>query len=73
MKKVNFKGLNPDDLHTCQHCQHAYHDTGMQSKVCGKSGERISPMDYLSTNDCELYKSPFLSDYRRRVDLERKL
>ena len=69
MKKVTFKGLDPDDLHTCQHCQHSFHDIGMCQKVCVKSGQPIAPMDYIQVNDCEEYKSPYLSDYRRRTDL----
>lgn len=36
MRKVNFKGLDPEDLHTCQHCQHSFHDIGMCQKVCAK-------------------------------------
>lgn len=73
MNRVNFKGLDPDDLHTCQHCQHSFHDIGMSRKVCSMSGHPIAPMDYISTNDCEEYMSPFISDYRRRPDLERQL
>ena len=73
MKKVNFKGLDPDDLHTCQKCQHSFHDIGMCQKVCAKSGQPIAPMDYIQVNDCEEYKSPYLSDYRRRTDLENQL
>jgi len=73
MKKVTFKGLDPDDLHTCQHCQHSFHDIGMNRKVCAKSGQPIAPMDYIQVNDCEEYKSPYLSDYRRRTDLENQL
>ena len=73
MRKVNFKGLDPDDLHTCQHCQHHFHDIGMNCKVCSKSGQPIAPMDFISVNDCEEYKSPYLSDYRRRTDLENEL
>ena len=73
MKQVNFKGLDPDDLHTCQHCQHSFHDIDINRKVCARSGQPIAPMDYISVNDCEEYKSPYLSDYRRRTDLEKKL
>ena len=73
MKKVTFKGLDPEDLHTCQHCQHSFHDIGMCQKVCAKSGQPIAPMDYIQVNDCEEYKSPYLSDYRRRTDLENEL
>ena len=73
MRKVNFKGLDPEDLHTCQHCQHSFHDIGMCQKVCAKSGQPIAPMDYIQVNDCEEYKSPYLSDYRRRTDLENQL
>ena len=73
MKQINFKGLDPDDLHTCQHCQHSFHDIGMCQKVCAKSGQPIAPMDYIQVNDCEEYKSPYLSDYRRRTDLENQL
>jgi hypothetical protein len=73
MKQVNFKGLNPDDLHTCQHCKHSFHDIGMNRKTCARSGQPIAPMDYIQVNDCEEYKSPYLSDYRRRTDLENEL
>ena len=73
MRKVNFKGLDPEDLHTCQHCQHHFHDIGMNRKVCSESGQPIAPMDFISVNDCEEYKSPYLSDYRRRTDLENQL
>lgn len=73
MAKVNFKGLDPDDLHTCQHCQHSFHDIGMNRKVCARSGQPIAPMNYIQVNDCEEYKSPYLSDYRRRMDLENQL
>ena len=73
MKQVTFKGLDPDDLHTCQHCQHSFHDIGMCQKVCAKSGQPIAPMDYIQVNDCEEYKSPYLSDYRRRTDWENQL
>lgn len=73
MKPITFKGLDPDDLHTCQHCQHSFHDIGMNRKACAKSGQPIAPMDYIQVNDCEEYKSPYLSDYRRRTDLENQL
>ena len=73
MRKVNFKGLDPEDLHTCQHCQHSFHDIDINRKVCSKLGQPIAPMDYISVNDCEEYKSPYLSDYRRRTDLENEL
>ena len=62
MRKVTFKGLDPEDLHTCQHCQHHFHDIGMNRKVCSESGQPIAPMDFISMNDCEEYKSPCLSN-----------
>lgn len=73
MKKVTFKGLDVFDLHTCQHCQHQFHDIGINRKVCSKYGHIIAPMDYIKVNDCEEYKSPYISDYRRRTDLENQL
>lgn len=66
-------GLDPEKLHTCQHCQHSFHDIGMCRKVCAFSGETIAQMDYISVNDCKNYKSPYISDYRRRADLENEL
>ena len=45
----------------------------MCQKVCAKSGQPIAPMDYIQVNDCEEYKSPYISDYRRRTDLENQL
>ena len=73
MPKVNFLGLDPESLHTCIHCQHSYHDIGLSRKVCAVSGQAIAPMDYLAVNDCMDYKSPYLTDYRRRTDLENEL
>ena len=72
MENVRFGGLDPLDLHTCQHCQHARHDIG-RGKVCAKSWLPIAPMDYISVNDCEDYTSSYLTDYRRRPDMERRI
>lgn len=60
MKQVNYKGLDPEDLHTCQHCKHTYHDISIHQNVCAKYGQSITPMDYISVNDCKEYKSPYI-------------
>ena len=58
MRKVNFKGLDPEDLHTCQHCQYSFHDIGMNLKMCARSGQPISPINYIQVNDRTLGNVP---------------
>lgn len=78
---VNFLRLDPEDLHTCNHCQHHYLDIDeMTDRVLHKCHQHektgqyiINPMQTHYVNDCELWRSPFISDYRRRPDLENKL
>ena len=67
MKKVTFKGLDPEDMHTCQHCQHSFHDIGMNRKVCARSGQPIAPMDYIEPkrNDNVLRAHTVENDARR--------
>ena len=71
MKKVTFKGLDPENMHTCQHCQHSFHDI-VNGKMCEYYGH-IPTAYYIQVNDCGAYKSPYMSDYRRRTDMERQL
>lgn len=78
---VNFLRLDPEDLYTCNHCQHHYIDIDeMTDRVLHKCHQHektgqyiINPMQTHYVNDCELWRSPFISDYRRRPDLENKL
>ena len=71
MEKITFKGLDPEDLHTCQHCKNAHYDIDIHSMVCPKG--IILAEFYIQVNDCKDWLSPYLSDYRRRPDLESQL
>ena len=74
MTKPNFTHLDPEDLHTCQHCGNAYIDIDKRHDgiMCPKYG-LIKHTNAIMVNDCEQWGSPYVSDYRRRPDLESQL
>lgn len=74
MTKPNFTHLDPEDLHTCQHCGNAYIDIDKRHEgiMCPKYG-LIKHSNAIMVNDCEQWGSPYVSDYRRRHDLESQL
>lgn len=74
MKKPNFTHLDPEDLHTCQHCTNTYIDIDKRHDgiMCLKYG-LIEHNKAIMVNDCEQWGSPYVSDYRRRTDLESQL
>lgn len=72
--KPNFTHLDPEDMHTCQHCSNMYLDIDKRLKgvMCPKYG-LITHNNAIMVNDCEQWGSPYVSDYRRRPDLEAQI
>lgn len=70
MNKVNFLRYDPEDMHDCDHCQNLVLDLG-RGLVCRVHDEEMTYVH--AVNDCKDWKSPYLSDYRRRPDLENEL
>lgn len=66
---MNYLYYDPEDIHDCDHCQHLTFQMSV-GLWCSLRNEKAQNVHMV--NDCELWKSPFLSDYRRRHDLERQ-
>lgn len=75
MKRPNFTHLDPEDLHSCQHCRHLSLDmvTGYFCDIDRTRDFFKRKQEVFMVNDCENYVSHFVSDYRRRPDLEAQL
>lgn len=73
MDKINFAHLDPESLHTCQHCQNIYLDVDDGYKCRMHPGMKYEGSQHIAVNTCDDYLTPWANDYRRRPDLERGL
>lgn len=69
---MKFTHYDPENLRTCNHCQHTVLDLG-RGIICRVYDVVISPQDIHKVVECESWKSPYENDYRKRPDLEKKL
>ena len=66
---MNYLHYDPDDMHDCDHCDHLTFQMGV-GLYCSYRREKAQNIHMV--NDCIFWRSPFLSDFRRRHDLEKQ-
>lgn len=71
--KIQWKGLEPLSIQNCDHCQNSAYDID-KGFYCRLHKElKIEGVKRYEVVECDDYKTPMLTDYRRRYDLEREL
>lgn len=71
--KIQWKGLEPLSMQSCNFCKNSAYDID-KGFYCRLHKElKIEGVKQYEVVECEDYKTPMLTDYRRRYDLERKL
>ena len=73
MSIIEWKGLEPLSLQTCDKCQNSAYDIE-KGFYCRKHKDlKIEGVKRYEVVECDDYLTPMLTDYRRRYDLESQL
>lgn len=70
---IEWKGLEPLNMQSCNFCQYSAYDIDKGFYCRLHKDLIIEGVQRYEVVECDDYKTPMLTNYRRRYDLEREL